>query len=149
MYFKNVWYAFLPELFVALRYWPSVREAYICQGWEFLVLFWKNFSYLFFSLLDYLLNLCLKKLVGFGPGNYVPTNILSNIWLIEKYQKNIQHLSQYLCCRGFCSIGDEIFAHAFENQTLPFAEWTHKAHLRMAWYYISDLGKDDAIPAIK
>ena len=31
-YFKNVWYAFLPELFVALRHWPSVRET-VFLGW--------------------------------------------------------------------------------------------------------------------
>ena len=35
-YFKNVRYAFLPELFVALRHWPSVREVYLraSQKWR-------------------------------------------------------------------------------------------------------------------
>ncbi|KAK2165694.1 hypothetical protein LSH36_46g02047 [Paralvinella palmiformis] len=52
-------------------------------------------------------------------------------------------------CRGFHSIGDETFVRAFENQTLSFKDWTHEAHLRMAWYYVRDLGKADAIPVIK
>ena len=51
--------------------------------------------------------------------------------------------------RGFHSIGDETFVRAFENQTLSFKDWTHEAHLRMAWYYVRDLGKADAIPVIK
>ena len=25
---------------------------------------------------------------------------------------------------------------AFESQTLPFEDWTHEAHIRMAWNYL-------------
>ncbi|XP_067936623.1 4-hydroxyphenylacetate 3-monooxygenase reductase component-like [Watersipora subatra] len=51
--------------------------------------------------------------------------------------------------RAFRSIGDEIFMQAFENTKLPFEEWTHEAHLRMSWNYISQHGKEAAIPLIK
>uniref|UniRef100_A0A0B7AXI6 Flavin reductase like domain-containing protein n=1 Tax=Arion vulgaris TaxID=1028688 RepID=A0A0B7AXI6_9EUPU len=51
--------------------------------------------------------------------------------------------------RQFRSIGDEIFLKAFEDATLPFENWTHEAHLRMAWNYIKELGKDEATPYIK
>ncbi|KAF6031380.1 hypothetical protein EB796_010322 [Bugula neritina] len=51
--------------------------------------------------------------------------------------------------RSFRSIGDEIFMQAFENASVPFADWTHEAHLRMAWNYITKHGKDMATPLIK
>ena len=28
---------------------------------------------------------------------------------------------------------DAAFLEAFEKRTLPFAEWCHAAHIRMAW----------------
>ncbi|KAJ3326301.1 hypothetical protein HDV06_000177 [Boothiomyces sp. JEL0866] len=36
------------------------------------------------------------------------------------------------------SIGDEVFIEAFENSKLDFQDWTHRAHVRMAWIYIRD-----------
>ncbi|KAI8742009.1 flavin reductase (NADH) isoform X2 [Biomphalaria glabrata] len=51
--------------------------------------------------------------------------------------------------RKFRSVGDEIFITAFETATLPFENWTHEAHLRMAWNYITDHGKEKAVPYIK
>lgn len=51
--------------------------------------------------------------------------------------------------RKFRSVGDEIFLSAFEGVTLPFQEWTHEAHLRMAWNYIREHGKEAAVPYIK
>ncbi|XP_021380172.1 uncharacterized protein LOC110467376 isoform X1 [Mizuhopecten yessoensis] len=50
--------------------------------------------------------------------------------------------------RSFRSVGDEIFIKAFEDATLPYEDWTHEAHLRMAWNYITELGKDGATPHI-
>ncbi|XP_064607352.1 uncharacterized protein LOC135471863 isoform X2 [Liolophura sinensis] len=50
---------------------------------------------------------------------------------------------------SYRSVGDEIFLKAFEDATLPFEEWTHEAHLRMAWNYITQFGKDGATPLIK
>lgn len=38
---------------------------------------------------------------------------------------------------------------AFENKTLPFKDWTHEGHIRMAWNYIRRYGKEDAIPIIR
>ena len=38
---------------------------------------------------------------------------------------------------------------AFEDRTLPFDQWTHEAHLRMAWNYIKEHGKEKAIPLIR
>nr|XP_022318176.1 uncharacterized protein LOC111121274 [Crassostrea virginica] len=51
--------------------------------------------------------------------------------------------------RSFRSVGDEIFIQAFEDATLPFEDWTHEAHLRMAWNYITEHGKEGAIPHIR
>ncbi|RUS91311.1 hypothetical protein EGW08_000925 [Elysia chlorotica] len=51
--------------------------------------------------------------------------------------------------RKFRSVGDEIFLKAFEDATLPFEDWTHQAHLRMAWNYIKEHGKEGAVPYIK
>ena len=38
---------------------------------------------------------------------------------------------------------------AFEDTMLPFEEWTHTAHLRMAWNYICQHGQEAATPLIK
>lgn len=46
-------------------------------------------------------------------------------------------------------MGDQVFLQAFENATLPFTDWTHEAHLRMAWNYIKDYGPEGATPYIK
>ena len=51
--------------------------------------------------------------------------------------------------RSFRSVGDEIFIQSFEDATLPFENWTHEAHLRMAWNYIRDYGRDPAMPMIR
>lgn len=50
--------------------------------------------------------------------------------------------------RSFRSVGDEIFIKAFEDATLPFENWTHEAHLRMSWNYITEYGQDGATPHI-
>lgn len=53
--------------------------------------------------------------------------------------------------RGYRSVGDQVFMKAFtENDgTLNTTKWTHRAHLRMAWNYIRELGPDAAGPVIK
>lgn len=51
--------------------------------------------------------------------------------------------------KSFRSVGDEIFIKAFEDASLPFEDWTHEAHLRMAWNYITEYGKEKATPYIR
>ncbi|XP_077980655.1 uncharacterized protein LOC144435888 [Glandiceps talaboti] len=51
--------------------------------------------------------------------------------------------------RSYRSVGDEVFMQAFEDTTLLFEDWTHAAHLRMAWNYIREHGRDAAVPLIK
>jgi flavin reductase (DIM6/NTAB) family NADH-FMN oxidoreductase RutF len=51
--------------------------------------------------------------------------------------------------RSYRSIGDETFIRAFETATLGYEEWTHEAHLRMAWNYLTLHGKDKATPIIR
>lgn len=51
--------------------------------------------------------------------------------------------------RKYRSVGEQVFMGAFENQTLDFGSWTHRAHVRMAWNYIRELGKEKAVPLIK
>lgn len=40
---------------------------------------------------------------------------------------------------------DSNFIAAFECRTLPFAEWCHAAHIRMAWIYLSRHGFEAAL----
>ncbi|XP_070581199.1 uncharacterized protein [Ptychodera flava] len=51
--------------------------------------------------------------------------------------------------RTYRSVGDEVFMTAFEDTTLLFEDWTHAAHLRMAWNYIKEYGREKATPLIK
>jgi hypothetical protein len=41
--------------------------------------------------------------------------------------------------------GDAAFIEAFESRTLPFSEWCHPAHIRMAWIYASRHGFEGAL----
>lgn len=41
------------------------------------------------------------------------------------------------------------FLRAFENCELPEAEWTHTAHVRMAWIYLNYLPFDEALHRIR
>ncbi|KAF0300356.1 Flavin reductase [Amphibalanus amphitrite] len=38
--------------------------------------------------------------------------------------------------RSYHSLAEAAFMSAFERQTLPFEDWTHEAHIRMAWNYL-------------
>ncbi|KAI9249315.1 flavin reductase like domain-containing protein [Sporodiniella umbellata] len=52
--------------------------------------------------------------------------------------------------RGYRSVGDQVFMKAFEeNNFSDTVYWTHRAHLRMAWNYIRELGPSAAGPVIK
>ncbi len=44
--------------------------------------------------------------------------------------------------RAYRSVGDEAFLHSFEDTSLAFSQWTHRAHLRMAWNYLREHGRD-------
>jgi hypothetical protein len=43
---------------------------------------------------------------------------------------------------------DAEFLAAFEDTTLPRPEWTHAAHLRMAYLYLRDRSLEQALPRI-
>ena len=59
------------------------------------------------------------------------------------------NLTRSTYSRSFRSVGDQLFLQAFEDATLPFEDWTHEAHLRMAWNYIKQYGAEGAEPYIK
>ncbi|HKR56825.1 MAG TPA: hypothetical protein VJS20_11015 [Gemmatimonadales bacterium] len=40
---------------------------------------------------------------------------------------------------------DSAFIEAFESRTLPFTEWVHAAHIRMAWIYLTGHGFEGAL----
>jgi hypothetical protein len=40
---------------------------------------------------------------------------------------------------------DEAFLRAFEDCTLPFEEWKHRAHIKVAYLYLRQLPFDDAL----
>lgn len=41
------------------------------------------------------------------------------------------------------------FLHAFESCTLPEEEWTHRAHLRMAWLRLRDGDFNTVLPRVR
>ena len=44
---------------------------------------------------------------------------------------------------------DADFLAAFETQTLPFAQWTHRAHVKVAFLYLRDLPLDAALDRVR
>ncbi|KAI7860971.1 flavin reductase like domain-containing protein [Circinella umbellata] len=51
--------------------------------------------------------------------------------------------------RRYRSVGEQVFMKAFEDSNLDATLWTHRAHVRMAWNYLRELGKEKATPVIK
>jgi hypothetical protein len=45
--------------------------------------------------------------------------------------------------------GDEAFLKSFEDCTLPFAQWTHRAHVKVAFLYLSRLPFEGALEAVR
>ncbi|KAI7863682.1 flavin reductase like domain-containing protein [Spinellus fusiger] len=50
--------------------------------------------------------------------------------------------------RQYRSIGEQVFMKEFES-SLDRKHWTHRAHIRMAWNYLRELGPEEASPVIK
>lgn len=46
-------------------------------------------------------------------------------------------------------MSDAALLAAFESCTLPKAEWTHEAHVRTAWIYLTTRSYDDALAALR
>lgn len=46
-------------------------------------------------------------------------------------------------------MSDDEFLAAFEACTIPKADWTHEAHVRMAWLYLSRLPFADALQKVR
>ncbi|MFO0936187.1 MAG: hypothetical protein U0798_06700 [Gemmataceae bacterium] len=46
-------------------------------------------------------------------------------------------------------MSDEELRIAFEACTLPKADWTHEAHVRMAWIYLSTRSYEEALESIR
>ena len=44
---------------------------------------------------------------------------------------------------------DELFLQAFEDCTLPFAEWHHRAHLKVAYLYLKRFPLDEALNKVR
>lgn len=44
---------------------------------------------------------------------------------------------------------DDRLLQSFEDCTLPFCEWTHRAHLRVAWQFLTRLPFDTALNRIR
>jgi hypothetical protein len=45
-------------------------------------------------------------------------------------------------------LSDDEFLEQFEACTYPYAHWTHRAHLRVAYCYVTRFGLADAIPKV-
>ncbi len=45
-------------------------------------------------------------------------------------------------------LSDEEFLRQFEACTYPYAHWTHRAHLRVAYCYVTRFGLEAAIPKV-
>lgn len=46
-------------------------------------------------------------------------------------------------------MSDDSFLNAFETCTLPATAWTHEAHVRMAWLYVTRLPYDEAVIRVR
>jgi hypothetical protein len=46
-------------------------------------------------------------------------------------------------------VDDETFLRRFEDRTLPFDEWTHRAHVKVAYLYLRDHPFDEALTRIR
>ncbi len=44
---------------------------------------------------------------------------------------------------------DDAFIQEFERCTLPFEQWTHRAHVRVAFIYLRRFGLDQALPRLR
>lgn len=44
---------------------------------------------------------------------------------------------------------DDTFLSQFEACTLPFDQWTHRAHVKVAWLYLSRFGLDEALTRVR
>ena len=47
------------------------------------------------------------------------------------------------------SLTDEDFLHCFEDCSLPLEQWDHRAHVKVAFLYLSDHSFDEAIQRIR
>ena len=45
-------------------------------------------------------------------------------------------------------LSDEEFLRQFEASVYPYAHWTHRAHLRVAYCYVTRVGQEAAIPKV-
>ena len=45
-------------------------------------------------------------------------------------------------------LSDDEFLRQFESCTYPYVHWTHRAHLRVAYCYLTRFGLTDAIPKV-
>lgn len=50
--------------------------------------------------------------------------------------------------REAVGLSDEEFLRQFEACTLPYLHWTHRAHLRVAYLYVTRFGLAGAIPKV-
>jgi len=46
-------------------------------------------------------------------------------------------------------MSDDEFVHAFESCTFPFAEWHHRAHVKLAYLYLRRFGIDGAAEKLR
>ena len=46
-------------------------------------------------------------------------------------------------------MSDDEFLEAFEECRIPKAEWTHEAHVRMAWLYLRRRPLDEVVPIVR
>lgn len=45
-------------------------------------------------------------------------------------------------------LSDEEFIRQFEDRSFPYVHWTHRAHLRVAYCYVTRFGLEAAIPRV-
>lgn len=46
-------------------------------------------------------------------------------------------------------MSDDEFLNAFEQLTLPFEQWTHRAHVKVAWLYLNRHAFDQALEKLR
>lgn len=46
-------------------------------------------------------------------------------------------------------MNDDELLRAFEDRTLPYAEWSHRCHVKVAWIYLRRLPYDEALAKMR
>ncbi|MCP3904941.1 MAG: hypothetical protein GY715_15050 [Planctomycetes bacterium] len=54
-----------------------------------------------------------------------------------------------MIAKGWMTMDDATLLEQFENQTLPFDQWTHRTHVKVAYLYVTQFPLEEAIDRMR